>query len=66
MPELLQRQVTPQRLVEALAPLLGDTPPRRRQTEAFARLDAVMDIGGSSPSIKAAEIVLDVARRNTQ
>ena len=66
MPELLQRQVTPQRLVEALAPLLGDTPLRRRQTEAFARLDAVMDIGGPSPSIKAAEIVLDVARRNSQ
>jgi len=66
MPELLQRQVTPQRLVEALAPLLGDTPLRGRQTEAFARLDAVMDIGGPSPSIKAAEIVLDVARRNSQ
>ena len=62
MPELLQRQATPDQLAEALIPLIGDTPERRRQTDAFARLDAIMDIGGTSPSAKAAEIVLGIAR----
>ena len=54
---------TPERLAQALIPLLSDTPERRAQTDAFARLDAIMDIGGTSPSMKAAEIVLDVLRR---
>jgi lipid-A-disaccharide synthase len=54
---------TPERLADALAPLLSDTPERRAQTDAFARLDAIMGIGGPSPSEKAAEIVLDLARR---
>jgi lipid-A-disaccharide synthase len=63
MPELVQHQATPERLAAALAPLLADTPERQAQTSAFARLDAIMDIGGRAPSDKAAEIVLDVARR---
>jgi lipid-A-disaccharide synthase len=63
VPEFLQRQVKADRLAEALAAVLGDTPARRRQTEAFARLDAIMDIGGSSPSAKAAKTVLDVFAR---
>jgi len=63
MPELVQHQATPERLAAALAPLLADTPERQMQTSAFARLDAIMDIGGRAPSDKAAEIVLDVARR---
>ena len=63
MPELVQHQATPERLAAALAPLLADTPERQAQVSAFARLDAIMDIGGRAPSDKAAEIVLDVARR---
>ena len=58
MPEVLQRQATPQRLAQTLMPLLGDTPERRRQIEAFGRLDRIMQIGGTSPSEKAADIVL--------
>lgn len=63
MPELLQRQVAPEPLVAALAPLLADTPERRRQLDAFARLDQVMKIGAANPSEAAAEIVLDHAGR---
>ncbi|MFZ1885770.1 MAG: lipid-A-disaccharide synthase [Rhodoplanes sp.] len=63
MPELLQRQVAPEPLVAALAPLLADTPERRRQLDAFARLDQVMKIGAANPSDAAAEIVLDHAGR---
>ncbi|MEZ5888822.1 MAG: lipid-A-disaccharide synthase [Xanthobacteraceae bacterium] len=61
MPELLQRQVAPEPLVAALAPLLADTPERRRQLAAFARLDQVMKIGAANPSEAAAQFVLDHA-----
>jgi lipid-A-disaccharide synthase len=63
MPEITQREATPERLAAALAPLLGDTPERQQQMAAFARLDAVMEIGSLRPSEAAAGIVLDVATR---
>jgi lipid-A-disaccharide synthase len=63
MPELLQRQVAPEPLVAALAPLFADTPERRRQLDAFARLDQVMKIGAANPSEAAAQIVLVHAGR---
>ncbi len=62
MPEFIQRAANPQRLAAALAPLVGDTPERRRQLAAFARLDDVMRIGTARPSDAAAEVVLEVAR----
>jgi lipid-A-disaccharide synthase len=63
MPEFLQNAATPERLAAALVPLLSDTPERRAQTAAFARIDAVLEIGGPDPSAKAADIVLDAAAR---
>jgi lipid-A-disaccharide synthase len=63
VPELLQRDCTPEKLAEALVPLLADTPARQRQTAAFGRLDSIMGVGGAAPSSKAAAIVLDLARR---
>jgi lipid-A-disaccharide synthase len=62
IPELLQSDCTPERLAEALLPLLSDSPQRQRQIAASARLDAIMAIGGEAPSAKAAAIVLDVAQ----
>jgi lipid-A-disaccharide synthase len=62
-PEFLQRDCTPEKLADALVPLVFDTPQRRRQLDAFARLDAIMGIGTASPSNQAAAIVLDLARR---
>ncbi len=62
VPEFLQRDCTPQRLADALMPLLSDTPERSQQIEAFGRLDQIMAVG-SAPSTKAAAIVLDIARR---
>ncbi|MCK9919436.1 lipid-A-disaccharide synthase [Microbacteriaceae bacterium K1510] len=58
VPELLQRACTPDSLAGALLPLLADTPERRRQVEAFARLDAIMEIGRAVPSERAAAEVL--------
>jgi lipid-A-disaccharide synthase len=62
VPEFLQRDCTPQKLADALVPLIGDTPARSRQTAAFARLDAIMTLD-EPPSIKAAAIVLELARK---
>jgi lipid-A-disaccharide synthase len=64
MPELLQWQATPKKLSEALVELVGDTPQRRRQCDAFARLDTVLEIGAASPSARAAAIVLELARNS--
>jgi len=62
VPELLQWDCTPQRLADALVPLLSETPQRVRQVEAFQRLDAIVKTE-AAPSAKAAAIVLDAARR---
>jgi lipid-A-disaccharide synthase len=66
VPQILQRACTPERLAAALVPLLSDTPERRRQIEAFARLDAIMDIGKAAPSDRAAAVVLDCAGARSQ
>jgi lipid-A-disaccharide synthase len=63
VPELLQQNCTAENLAVALRPLLGDTPERRRQIEAFSRLDAIMEVGSSAPALRAADIVLAEARR---
>ena len=52
----------PSRLATALLPLMSDTPERRRQIDAFARLDAIMEIGRAIPSDRAAAAVLQVRR----
>jgi lipid-A-disaccharide synthase len=62
VPEFLQRDCTPQRLADALVPLLADTPERSRQIEGFARLDRIMAVD-RPPSGEAAAIVLDIARQ---
>ncbi len=63
VPELLQRDCTPDKLADALVALVADTPARRRQIDAFGRLDAIMGVGTAAPSSKAAAVVLDLARR---
>jgi lipid-A-disaccharide synthase len=63
VPEFIQDDCTAENLAAALAPLFGNTPERRRQLEAFSRLDAIMEIGSTAPAARAADIVLDTARR---
>jgi lipid-A-disaccharide synthase len=60
VPEFLQRDCTADRLTKAMLPLLTDTSERRRQLEAFARLDTIMEIGRESPSDRAAAVALDI------
>jgi lipid-A-disaccharide synthase len=61
VPEFLQRDCTAEKLTQALLPLLSETPERRRQLAAFARLNALMEIGQAVPSERAAAVVLDCA-----
>jgi lipid-A-disaccharide synthase len=63
VPEFLQEDCTPDKLAGALYALVRDGPERRRQVEAFRRLDDIMSIGGTPPSAKAANIVLEVANQ---
>ena len=63
VPEFIQEACTADNLAAALLPLFDETPQRRRQIEAFSRLDAIMEIGSSAPATRAADIVLDAARR---
>jgi lipid-A-disaccharide synthase len=64
IPELIQWDCTPEKLADALLPLLSDTPERQRQIEAFRRLDELMKIGDEMPSERAARVVEDVLGSN--
>jgi lipid-A-disaccharide synthase len=63
VPEFLQRDCTPEKLSRALRDVLEDSPLRRRQVEAFAKLDAIMSTGKATPSTRAADIVLAAMRK---
>lgn len=65
IPELIQWDCTPEKLADALLPLLSDTPERRRQEEAFRRLDDLMRIGDEQPSERAARIVAEVLEESS-
>jgi lipid-A-disaccharide synthase len=63
VPEFLQQAATPGALAAALAPLLGESPARDAQLEAFAQVRARVAAAGRHPSARAAAIVLDYAER---
>lgn len=63
VPEFLQEDCTPAKLVPALRDVLSDTPLRRRQLDAFARIDQIMSTGKGPPSACAADIVLATLRK---
>jgi lipid-A-disaccharide synthase len=60
VPEFMQGECTAERLARALAPLLDDTPERRKQIAAFQRLDQIFSTGGEQPSARAARVTLEV------
>ncbi len=64
VPEFLQQDCTPEKLVPALREILGDAPSRRRQVEAFARIDTIMSTGNQPPGVRAADIVLATLRKS--
>ena len=63
VPEFIQQDCTSKKLFPALRDVVADTPLRRRQLEAFARLDTIMSTGRQPPSVRAADIVLATLRK---
>jgi lipid-A-disaccharide synthase len=63
IPEFLQENCTPEKLAQALRDVLSESALRRRQLDAFARLDAIMSTGNQPPSVRAADIVLATMRK---
>jgi lipid-A-disaccharide synthase len=63
VPEFLQQDCTPEKLLPALRAMLTDSPLRRRQLEAFSKLDGIMSTGEQPPSARAADIVLATMRK---
>jgi lipid-A-disaccharide synthase len=63
VPEFLQQDCTPEKLSQALRDLLGESAARRKQLEAFAKIDQIMSTGNQPPSARAADIVLATMRK---
>jgi lipid-A-disaccharide synthase len=62
VPELFQEEVSPDNLAAIFGPLLGNTPEREGQMQAFAEIDRSMQVVGETPSQRAARIVLETMR----
>lgn len=60
-PEFIQGDVNPDLLADALDRLITDSPERKVQLEALGAIDELMAPPASSPSVAAAEIVLQHA-----
>ena len=60
VPEFLQSNATPANLANALSLILGDSSERRRQEQAFRRLDSILGTGGAAPSDRAASAILEL------
>jgi lipid-A-disaccharide synthase len=63
VPEFIQENCTAEKLAPVLRDVLTDSPSRRRQVEAFAKIDAIMSTGNQPPSVRAADIVLATLRK---
>jgi lipid-A-disaccharide synthase len=64
IPEFLQEDCTPEKLLGALREILSDSPMRRSQVEAFAGIGEIMSTGNVPPSVRAADIVLATLRKS--
>jgi lipid-A-disaccharide synthase len=60
VPEFMQEDCTAEKLAHGLELLLDDTPERRRQLEAFTRLDQIFGTDDEQPSSRAARVTLEV------
>jgi lipid-A-disaccharide synthase len=63
VPEFLQEDCTPEKLCTALQEVFSDSALRRKQVEAFAKIDSIMSTGNQPPSVRAADIVLATMRK---
>lgn len=63
VPEFLQDDCTPEKLAQSLSELFTDSELRRKQIEAFGRIDQILATGNQPPSVRAADIVLATMRK---
>jgi lipid-A-disaccharide synthase len=61
-PEFIQEACVPEKLADALVPLMADTQERRRQLEGLARIPEQLRLATGNPSEAAANIVLSLAQ----
>jgi len=61
IPELTQEDCTPERLADAVLGLIHSPSARAAQVEAAAEAMRLLGHGGSPPSLRAADILLDIA-----
>ena len=62
VPEFMQQDWTADRVAPALREVMADTPARRRQLAAFAKLDTIMTTGEKTPAERAAQVVIEHLR----
>jgi lipid-A-disaccharide synthase len=62
-PEYLQEDCTPDKLAAGLDLVLKDTPERKAQLEALEKVDRHMQLDATSPSERAADVVMRYAIR---
>jgi len=63
IPEILQRECTPENLASALLAILRDSPERAAQIQSLRQLDGLMQLpGGEQPSERAARLILETIR----
>jgi lipid-A-disaccharide synthase len=63
VPEFIQQDCMPEKLLPPLREILEDSPARQLQVKAFAKIDAIMSTGNQPPSVRAADIVLATMRK---
>jgi lipid-A-disaccharide synthase len=59
----LQADCRAAKLAPALREMMSDSAARRKQLEAFAKIDAILSTGNQPPSVLAADIVLAAMRK---
>ncbi len=65
-PEFIQEDCTAEKLADATAPLMTDTPERERQLAGLARIASKMLLDGTNPSERAAETAIALIEAGIQ
>jgi lipid-A-disaccharide synthase len=66
IPEFLQENCTAAKLAPAMREILDESAARRKQVEAFAKIDAILSTGNQPPGVRAADIVLAEMMRKSR
>ena len=65
MPEFLQQDCTPNRIVPVLKSLMADGEGRAAQLDGFDAATTMLGFGDRPPSEKAADVILEIIEKNS-